>query len=110
MNDVTLAGAFGHRFFEQSFGQCVLPPVKSGLYQKQTLGVQDSFTDPFQTLLNPVGVQRTRSSEMRTEWLPSLPAQNPFSQMRYEDIRTFTVVDTPLSPRGKHPLYCTNQI
>src|SRR4051812_8651155 len=33
-------------------------------------------------LLIPVGVQRIRFSEMRYEWLPSLPAQNPFVQMR----------------------------
>src|SRR4030095_11595438 len=33
-------------------------------------------------LLMPVGVQSTRSGPMRYEWLPSLPAQNPFCQMR----------------------------
>src|SRR5215213_9590736 len=33
-------------------------------------------------LLMPVGVQSTRSGPMRYEWLPSLPAQKPFCQMR----------------------------
>src|SRR5687767_6599459 len=33
-------------------------------------------------LLMPVGVQSTRSAPMRYEWLPSLPAQNPFCQIR----------------------------
>src|SRR3712207_1685655 len=33
-------------------------------------------------LLMPVGVQRTLFSPMRYEWLPSLPAQKPFCQIR----------------------------
>src|SRR4051812_19116631 len=33
-------------------------------------------------LLMPVGVQRILLSAMRYEWLPSLPAQKPLSQMR----------------------------
>src|SRR4051812_28033906 len=33
-------------------------------------------------LLMPVGVQSTLFSAMRYEWLPSLPAQNPFCQIR----------------------------
>ncbi len=33
-------------------------------------------------LLMPVGVHSTRFSLMRTEWFPSLPAQNPLTQMR----------------------------
>src|SRR5215207_9851148 len=44
-----------------------------------TVQMSSGFRKP---LLMPVGVQSTRSAPMRYEWLPSLPAQNPFCQMR----------------------------
>src|SRR5689334_5966380 len=44
-----------------------------------TVQMSSGFRFPFEI---PVGVHSTRFSEMRYEWFPSLPAQNPFSQMR----------------------------
>src|SRR5215207_3289272 len=44
-----------------------------------TVQMSSGFRKP---LLMPVGVQSTRSAPMRYEWLPSLPAQKPFCQMR----------------------------